>query len=96
MECALRSGVGVTVLWEWRWSGNGVCHRSGIGVRRKMQINTAMPLQSGNGVVRMEWQWSVHFIATPADFGSGTGVVICGDKESINAKTKPRNVYLAV
>ena len=33
-----------------------------------MQINTAMPLQSGNGVVRMGWQWSVHFIATPANF----------------------------
>ena len=27
-------------------------------------------------------------------FGSGSGVVLCDDKESIYAKTKPRNVSI--
>ena len=27
-----------SVLWEWPWSGNGVCHRSGIGVHRKYAV----------------------------------------------------------
>ena len=72
------SGIGVVVT-EWQlsvhWSGVGVYFGSGVGVAMEcatevslecvanMQNNTAMPLQSGNGVVRMEWQRSVHFIA---------------------------------
>ena len=62
------------------WSGIGVYFGSDVGVAMEcatevalecvinMQIDTAMPLRSGNGVERMEWQWSVHFIATPANF----------------------------
>ena len=67
MECTLRSGIGV-----YFGSGFGVAMECATEVALEcvanMQINTAMPLQSGNGVVRMEWQWSVHFIATPANF----------------------------
>ena len=74
------SGIGVVVT-KWQWSVHsgvalectfGVALECATGVALEcvanMQINTAMPLQSGNGVVRMEWQWSVHFIATPANF----------------------------
>ena len=67
MECAFRSGVGA-----YFGSGVGVAMECATEVVLEcvanMQINTTMPLQSGNGVVRMEWQWSVHFIATPANF----------------------------
>ena len=89
MECALRSGIEVYLR-----SGFGVALECDTGVALEcvanMQIDTPVPLRSGNGVVSMEWQWSVHFITTPANFGSGIGVVIRGDKESINVKTKPR------
>ena len=74
------SGIGVVVT-EWQWSvQSGVALECTFGVATEcatgvalecvanMQINTALPLQSGNGVVRMEWQWSVHFIATSANF----------------------------
>ena len=67
IECALRSGIEVYFR-----SGVGVALECETGVALEcvanMQINTALPLRSGNGVVRMEWQWSVHFIATPANF----------------------------
>ena len=67
MECALRSGIEVYFR-----SGVGVATECDTGVALEcvanMQINTALPLRSGNGVVRMEWQWRVHFIATPAIF----------------------------
>ena len=33
-----------------------------------MQINSTMLPRSGNRVVGLEWQWSVHIIATPANF----------------------------
>ena len=75
-----KSGIGVVVT-EWQWSvHSGGALECTLGVAMEfatevalecianVQINTAMPLQSGNGVVRMEWQWSVHFIATPANF----------------------------
>ena len=66
MECALRSGVGVYV-----GSGVGVAMECATDVELEcvanMQINTAMPLQGGSGLVRVEWQWSVHFIVTPAN-----------------------------
>ena len=75
-----KSGIGMVVK-EWQWSVHSrVALECTLGVALEcatevalqcvanMQINTAMPLQSGNGLVRMEWQWSVHFIATPANF----------------------------
>ena len=55
MECALRSGIEVYFR-----SGFGVALECDTGVALEcvanMQINTALPLRSGNGVVRMEWQ----------------------------------------
>ena len=71
MECALWSGIGVYFLRVTLECTLGVALECATGVALEcvanMQINTAMPLQSGNGVVRMERRWSVHFIATPAD-----------------------------
>ena len=55
MECAPRSGIEVYLR-----SGFGVALECDAGVALEcvanMQINTALPLRSGNGVVRMEWQ----------------------------------------
>ena len=93
MECALRSGVGV-----YYGSGVGVALECATEVALEcvanMQINTAMPLQSGIGVVRMECDGVYTSLPLQQTFGSGTGVVICGDKESINAKMKPINVSI--
>ena len=67
MKCAPRSGIGV-----YFGSDVGVAMECAAEVALEgvanMPIDNAMPLRSGNGVVRMEWQWSVHFIATPANF----------------------------
>ena len=67
MECALRSGIEVYLRSDF-----GVALECDTGVALEcvanMQINTALPLRSGNVVVRMEWQRSVHFITTPANF----------------------------
>ena len=62
------SGIGVVVM-EWQCSvHSGVALKCTLGVALEcdtgvalecvanMQINTALPLRSGNGVVRMEWQ----------------------------------------
>ena len=59
IEVYLRSGFGVALECD-----NGVA----LECVANMQINTALPLRSGNGVVRMELQWSVHFITTLANF----------------------------
>ena len=67
--CTPESGNGIEVYFS---SGVGVATEFDTGVALEcvanMQINTALPLRSGNGVVRMEWQWSVHFIVTPTNF----------------------------
>ena len=63
------SGIGVVVM-EWQWSvHSGVALKCTLGVALEWcwsvtpewhwsasQINTALTLRSGNGVVRMEWQ----------------------------------------
>ena len=55
IECALRSGIEVYLR-----SGFGVALECDTGEAldcvANMQINTALPLRSGNGVVRIEWQ----------------------------------------
>ena len=76
MECALRSGVGV-----YFGSGVGVAMECATEVALEcvvnLQINTSMPLESGNGV-------AINGVYTPLPllqtFGSGTGVVIKNPK----------------
>ena len=67
MGYALMSGIGV-----YFGSGVGVALECATEVALEwvanVQINTAISFQSGNGVVGMEWQRSVHSIATPANF----------------------------
>ena len=59
---ALECTLGVVSEWqrsvppEWHWSASQICKF------------TLQCYSNGNGVVRMEWQLSVHFIATPTNF----------------------------